>query len=107
MNTIEFLRGFRIGEYAIFDITVSFLGIWLLSPMLIRIFRLIKLDIPKRNFLFLTLPIGIITHVLLGQNTLMTKYFTDPSSHYLLKIFIISLFLFGLRGIRVIKKSKV
>ena len=103
MITIEYLRNFKIGEYAIFDLTVSFLGIWLLSPLLSQAFRLIKLDIPRQNWLFLTLPIGIIFHLAVGRYTPMTKYFLDPSGHYLLKIFLITLLILGLSHIKIIK----
>lgn len=103
MLTIEYLRTFRIGEYSIFDLTISFLGVSLLAPLLSKIFRLVNLDIPLRSWILFTLPIAIITHILIGQHTLMTKYFLDPSGHYLLKIFIITLLILGFRGINIIK----
>ena len=103
MITIEFLRSFKISEYAIFDLTASFLGIYLLSPILSYLFRFIKLDIQRVSWFYLTLPLSILIHVLVGKYTPMTKYFFDPSGHYLLKIFIITLFILGLRGISIIK----
>lgn len=105
MITLDFLRSFRLGEYSIFDLSVSFLGIWLLSPLLSKLFKLFKLDIPKLSWMFFTLPIGLLTHILINQDTLMTKYFLDPSSHYLLKLFIIGSFILGIRGIKVITKK--
>ena len=52
MTTIELLRQYRLGGYAIFDFAISYLGIWLLSPLLTRLFKKIRLDIPKINWLF-------------------------------------------------------
>jgi len=106
MNTIEYLRQFRLFEYAIFDLVVSFLGIFLLSPLLSKLFLLIRIKIPKRNWLFLTLPMGILIHLLFGSFTPMTKNFLDINDHYILKaIIIISLF-FGLKGITIVKTNK-
>lgn len=104
MTSIEYLRSFRLGEYAIFDLAASFLGIWLLSPLLSRLFRLIHLDIPLRSWLLLTIPLAILMHALVGSYTLMTKYFLDPSSHYLLKIFILTLLFLGISGIKIIRQ---
>jgi len=61
---IEFLRQFRFGGYAFFDLIVAFLGVYLLSPLLSKIFLKIKIYIPKSNWIFLTLPIGILIHIL-------------------------------------------
>jgi len=105
MNPIEFLRQFRLGGYAIFDFAVAFLGIYLLSPLLSKIFLKLRLDIPKLNWLFLTLPISIIVHLLIGQTTLMTKNFLDIHGHYILKILILGLLILGIKGIKIIKKS--
>lgn len=104
MTTIEFLRQFRLGGYAIFDFAASFLGIWLLSPLLTKLFLKIRIKIPKINWVFLTLPIGIIVHLLVGTITPLTKNFLDLGGYYILKIIILLLLFFGLRGIRIIKK---
>ncbi|MFZ2152519.1 MAG: hypothetical protein WAV41_00480 [Microgenomates group bacterium] len=103
MINIETLRQFRIGNYAVFDLIVSFIGIYLLSPALSWLFRKINIDIPKINWLFLTLPTSIIVHLLIGNKTQMTKDFLDPSNHYLIKIIIIGFLLWGIRGIKIIK----
>lgn len=106
MISIEFLRQFKLGEYAIFDLVVSFLGIYLLSPFLSKIFKKIRLDIPKINWIYLTLPIGILAHLLVGKITPMTRDFLDLNSSYLLKILIVGLLFFGLKNIRIMKHSK-
>ena len=104
MPTIEFFRSFKLGEYAIFDLAISFLGIWLLSPLLSKIFRLFRLDIPTSSWIFLTLPLSITIHALIAKYTPMTKYFLDPSGHYALKLFIFSLLVIGIHKIKIIKK---
>lgn len=100
MINLEYLRSFRIGEYSIFDLVISFLGILLISPLLTKVFKLIHLEIPLKSWLFFTLPLAIFAHILVGQNTLMTTYFLDPHSHYLLKISIVILFLIGVLQVK-------
>ena len=106
MISIEFLRQFRLGEYAIFDFAVAFLGIYLLSPLLSKIFLKIRISIPKQNWLFLTLPISIVAHLLVGKMTPMTQNFIDIHGHYILKVIILLLLILGLTSIRIVKKRK-
>lgn len=104
MIPIEFLRQFRFGQYAIFDFVAAFLGIYLLSPLLSKIFLKLKIDIPKRNWLFLTLPISILAHLLVGNITPMTRDLIDIHDHYILKILILILLILGIKGIKIVKK---
>ena len=106
MPTIEYLRSFRIGGYAIFDFTLAFLGIYILSPVLTRLLRPLRLDVPRSSWIFLTLPIGILVHVLVGTNTPLTKAFLDPTRSYVLKLVIVALFLCGIRRIKRIGTRK-
>lgn len=105
MNPIEFLRQFRIGEYAIFDLAVTFLAMLLLSPLLSKIFLKLRLDIPKKNWLFLALPISIFAHLLVGKMTPMTQNFIDIHGHYILKVLILILLILGINGIKIVKKQ--
>lgn len=104
MTTIEFLRQYRIGEYAIFDFAISFIGIYLLSPLLSKLFLKIRINVPKINWLYLTIPLSIISHLLVGTITPMTRDFFDINGHYILKIIIISLLILGLKNIKIDKK---
>lgn len=104
MVPIEFLRQFRLFEYAIFDLVVVFVGMALLAPLLSKIFKKINISIPKKNWLFLSLPIGIVTHLLVGNITPMTRNFIDVHGHYLLKLIIFGLLILGIRGIKIISK---
>ncbi len=106
MIPIEFLRQFRFSGYAIFDFIVAFLGIYLLSPLLSKTFLKIRIDIPKQNWLFLTLPISIFTHLLVGKITPMTRDFIDIHDNYILKVLILSLLIVGIKGIKIVKKNR-
>ena len=104
MISIEFLRQFRIAGFAIFDFAVSFIGVYLLAPLLSKLFGKLGIQIPKKNWLFLTIPLSVLIHVLVSQITPMTKEFLDPQGHFILKGVIIILLIFGLRGIKRVKK---
>ena len=106
MIPIEYLRQFRFNGYAIFDFVVVFIGMYLLAPLLSKLFLKLRIDIPRKNWLFLALPIGIITHLLVGKITPMTRDFINLNDHYILKIIIISLLIIGLRGVKIVRKEK-
>ncbi len=107
MNSLELLRQFRVGGFAIFDFVAAFLGIVLLSPLLSKIFLKLRIIIPKKNWLFLTLPISVVVHLAVGTITPMTRDFLDLHGHYILKIVIFGLLFLGLRDIKIIKKDYV
>ncbi|MBU0667567.1 hypothetical protein KJ951_04630 [Patescibacteria group bacterium] len=79
---------------------------YLLSPLLSKLFLKFGISIPKTNWLFLTVPIGILAHLLVGTITPMTANFLDPSGHYILKIIILISLFFGIKGIKIVKKKK-
>jgi hypothetical protein len=69
MLTIEWLRQFRIGPFAIFDTIGAFLGIWLLAPLLSWITKKFKIKTERVQWLLLTLPLSVISHFIIGQQT--------------------------------------
>lgn len=104
MPTLQFLRSFRFGEYAYFDLIVSFIGICLLGPLLSKLFLKLKLKVSQKSWIYFTLPIGIIIHLLVRNSTPMTRDFIDLHGHYILKAVIVGLLLLGLKDIKRIKK---
>ncbi|HXK37506.1 MAG TPA: hypothetical protein VJ579_00345 [Candidatus Paceibacterota bacterium] len=100
MFTIEFLRHYRVLGYAVFDLTVSFLGMALLAPLLSRIMRKLGFIVPMVNWVWMTLPIGILTHLIVGRMTPMTVQFLNPNGDYVLKAIVFVMFVLGLVGIR-------
>jgi hypothetical protein len=100
MITIETLRAPHIFGYAIFDLVATFIGIYLLAPVLTRIFLKLGLNIPRSSWLMFALPLGIIIHLLVGNITPMTRDFLDLNGHFMLKILIIALTILGVRGIK-------
>ncbi len=101
MNIITYLRHWRFEGYAIFDLALSFLGMWLLSSLLSKIFRVIHIHVPARNWIILTLPLSIVAHLLVGRYTPMVNNFLSPNDHWVLKLIILGCLILGLWGIRI------
>ncbi|MEI7512485.1 MAG: hypothetical protein WCK01_03430 [Candidatus Uhrbacteria bacterium] len=100
MTTIEYLRQYKVGEYALFDFAASFLGMLILAPLLSWLCKKAGIIVPKKNWVIFTLPLSIIAHVLVGKITPMTRDFLDPSGHYILKIVIVACLIFSFVGLK-------
>jgi hypothetical protein len=99
MGTIDYLRQYRIGQFAILDFTAAFLGIYLISPLVIKFFKLFGIKFEVSNLMWLTVPISILFHIVFSTNTPFTKMFLDPSGYYLLKAVVTLMVYMGFRGV--------
>lgn len=106
MFNIDYLRSFRILDYAWFDLILSFAGLALLSPLLSWLFRKIHLNIPKRNWIILMLPLSIVIHLAAGQNTALTQHVLFENGYWLEKIVIIVCLITGFSGIKITTDNK-
>ena len=98
MIKIETLRSFRFGGYAVFDFAVSYVGMYLLAPYLSKLFAKFGVRVSKLQWLYLTLPLAILVHLLVGQKTVLTIQFMDPGGYYLLKAIILGMIYMGIKG---------
>jgi hypothetical protein len=103
MDYIIFLRQFKLGSFAIFDLVLAYLGIYLLAPTLSKIMRLLKLEIPRSTWIWLTLPIGVLFHLIFAQNTPLNAMLFDPSGNYLVKVVIVLMTIIGIAQVKRIK----
>lgn len=103
MNAIDYLRQFRIGNFAIFDFTAAFLGMLIISPFLSLLCKKVGVYVPKRSWVILTIPIGIAAHLLVGSMTPLTKDFLDPNGSYFVKIFALGCCVLAGIGVKRIK----
>lgn len=104
MDFIELIRQFKVGPFAIFDIIVSYLGVFLLAPLLTKLALKAHLHVSKVQWLWLVLPISILAHLISGQRTPLTQMVIDPNHYYLEKLVILFMLFMGLKGTRVTKK---
>jgi len=96
---ITYLRQFKVGPFAIFDIVASYLGIYLLAPLLSRLLLLIGLKADRSTWMWLTLPLAILFHLIFKQNTPLSKMVLDPTGNWLVKIVILFMLVMGISKI--------
>ena len=101
---IDFLRQFRIGPFAIFDFSISYLGLWLLSPLIIRGLKRARIGITLASIMWLVVPLSVLVHLLIGRYTPLTLMFLDSSGGVLAKLVMVVMLGMGLRGIRRLDK---
>ncbi len=84
-------------QFAIFDFVSSFLGTFLLIQ-LIRIFypRILREIISIPTLYLWTIPIGIVVHLLVGQQTPLNRAFLNLKGDYVMKLIILVLIMAGL-----------
>lgn len=99
MNIIDLLRQYRVGPFAVFDFVISYLGFYLLSPFIIKLFLFFNLKINKTGIMWLVLPTSILVHILVGEYTPLTKMFLDGSEYYLVKAIVIFTIYMGIKEI--------
>ena len=105
MGFIEVLRQVRVGPFTLFDTLAAYVGIFLVSPLLSKLFAKFNISISKSNWLWLTLPIGVIFHLIFQVHSPFIKMLLDPNGNYLSKIVLIFMFFMGLKTIKRIKKA--
>lgn len=107
MITVEYLRQFKISEYAVFDFLISFLAVFLLAPFLTKLFLKVRISVPKANWLYLVVPLSILFHIIFKQMTPLTENFLDVTGYYVLKIIVVFLLIMGFRGVKVADKTGI
>ena len=104
MEFIELIRQFKVGPFAIFDIAVSYLGVFLLAPLLTGLALKVHLRVSRVQWLWLVLPVSILVHLIFGQRTPLTQMIIDPNNYYLVKLVILFMLFMGLKDTRFSKK---
>lgn len=103
MEFVQFLRQFRIGPYAIFDLVMSYIGIFLVAPVLSKLASKFSVKISRTAWLWFTLPISVIFHLIFRQNTaFMQRLFSSQGYH----VEVIVLLFMVYMGVRHIYKYK-
>ena len=105
MDVVSILRQYRIGPFTIFDTVTAYLGIFLLSPLLSKLFSKLHINISRAGWLWLTLPISVIFHLVFRQNTPLMKMLSDPFKFefYLILVALLLMTYLGLRKIKTLK----
>ncbi len=97
MDILTTLRQYRIGPFTLFDSALAYLGVFLLAPLFTKLFQKIHLSITRIQWMWLTLPIAVLTHILIKQNTPLTKMILDLHGNYLAKGIVLFMLFMGLK----------
>ncbi len=100
MGFIEVLRQFRVGTFSVFDFVTAYLGIFILALILSKLFPKINTHIPMSSWVWLTLPIGVVVHLILQIDSPLIKMLFDLNGSYLVKIVLLFMLFMGFRGIK-------
>jgi hypothetical protein len=98
--SIEYLRQFRILNFAIFDFVASYIGMLLFAPLLSRIAKKAGLNLTLSHWLWLTLPLSVVFHLAFSRMTPFTQAVVGTSGGYLEKLIIIGMLYMGLKDIK-------
>lgn len=104
MINLEYLRQFRIAGFTLFDSSLALVGVLLLAPLLTKLAKKVHLNLTTRHWLWLMLPLSVITHLLVGTQTPLVEAAIDPSDHYFIKALLLVMLFMGLKDIRKKKK---
>lgn len=104
MINIEVIRQLRIGPFTVFDTATAYIGIFLIAPILTWAFSKIHVYIKRSQWVWLTLPIGLATHLILRLNTPFVEMFLNPMGYYFIPQLVILFMLF--MGIKNVHKRK-
>lgn len=101
MFSLEYLRSFRIGPFTIFDTVGSYVGVLILSPILIWLASRLRLHIPLSSWLWFTLPLAVLFHVIFQQSTPLMKILTNPVRYefYIAVIILVAMTYMGFRKV--------
>lgn len=100
MITIETLRSVRIGPFTVFDTATAYIGVFLLAPLLTKLFSRYHSYISRTQWVWLTLPIAVVFHLALSLNTpFVALLFHFPSAFIAIPLLIFMLYM-GLKDIK-------
>lgn len=99
--SLEYLRQFRIGQFAIFDTAISYVGILILSPLLTWFGSLLRMNISLVSWLWFTLPISVLFHIIFRQSTPLMNILKNPGhvQFYIAIFILLAMTYMGLRNI--------
>ena len=102
MNLLSQLRLFKIGPFAVFDTAISFIGIYLLAPLLSKIFRFMRLDIPLISWLWFVMPLSVVFHLVFAQQTPLMQLLSSSNGYVAIGVLFGMTFM-GIRKIHIMK----
>ena len=105
MFSIEYLRQFKVGPFAIFDTISAYLGVFLFAPFLVKLASKINLKVPVVSWIWLTVPLSVVFHILFKQSTPVIKILSNPNlpQFYVALLVLLIMIYMGFRKISIIR----
>jgi hypothetical protein len=100
MIDLAYIRQFRIGPYSIFDFAVSYLGVYFLAPLFSKACSKIHLNISRSGWMWLTLPLSVVFHLIFRQQTAFMKGLISPQHYFIEAIVLLFMLYMGLKDVR-------
>jgi hypothetical protein len=89
MNTIEKLRSFRVGPFAVFDFAATYIAAWYLAPRLDWYLR-------REQVMWLAVPTGIVIHKLFKIDTPLNRMVLGPETNRIAQVVVALMLVKGL-----------
>ncbi len=106
MDFLHILRQYKIGPLTIFDTATAYVGMFFVAPLLTKLFSKMHIIISRAGWLWLTLPIAVVFHLMFRQNTPLMSMLFNPRQYqfYVVVIILIFMVYMGLRKSRTLNK---
>lgn len=105
MISIQYLRQFRIGQFTIFDTVLAYIGMLLLAPILTWLMSKLHIKVPLISWIWFTMPLSVIFHVIFRQITPLIKLLADPMQIQFYIAFIVLVFMVYMGSLNISKIS--
>ena len=81
MSTIDYLRSFRVGPFAVFDFAASFVAAYVIGEYMF----------PNQTMALLwgVIPLSILAHVLAGKMTPLARMVMEPNAYWVPKLIVL------------------
>ncbi len=101
MISLEHLRQFKIGPFAIFDTVVAYLGILIISPILNWLMSKLHIKVPIISWICFTLPLSVVFHLISNQSTPLMNILANPShfQFYIVTFILLAMTYVGFRNL--------
>lgn len=97
---LEVIRAkYRIGPFAVFDTLGSLIIAAIVAPLLSWLALKAGFRVPYFNWLWFTVPLAELVHILVGQETPLSKMLLNPSGDWIAKLVFIFMIFMSFRGI--------
>lgn len=104
MDYIALLRQYRIGPFTIFDTVLAYVGVLILAPLLTKLFLKVHVKIPLISWLWFTMPISVIFHIMFRQDTPLMRILFNSDKFYIAAGVLLFMIYMGLRRVRRVQR---